>query len=283
MLCEYGCGQEAKHQLKSGKWVCSTHHMKCPNGKKRNVQSMNGHKKSKPEIFFNLTNKICEYGCGQEAKYILKNNKVCCSSHYKKCLKYRQQQREKFTGKNNPMTCCTKEKNHFYGKKHNLESLIKMSINNAAKRPEVKKKMSESAKGKILKESTKQKLRESTKKLFLNENYLKNYQKGCHTKPNKTEQYLSTILSNFNYEFVGDYQLWIGGKNPDFINRDKNKIIEFFGWRHEEKATGIPNHIHENSRIEHFDKYGYKTLIIWNIDLKNEETLIQKIMEFNNK
>ena len=29
--------------------------------------------------------KICEYGCGQEAKYPFKNGKWCCSNHYMKC------------------------------------------------------------------------------------------------------------------------------------------------------------------------------------------------------
>jgi len=29
MICEYGCGLEAKHQLKNGKWCCSSHYMKC--------------------------------------------------------------------------------------------------------------------------------------------------------------------------------------------------------------------------------------------------------------
>jgi len=28
---------------------------------------------------------ICEYGCGQEAKYQFKNGKWCCSKHYIRC------------------------------------------------------------------------------------------------------------------------------------------------------------------------------------------------------
>jgi len=36
MLCEYGCGQEAKHQFKNGKWCCSKHFSKCPKQQKRN-------------------------------------------------------------------------------------------------------------------------------------------------------------------------------------------------------------------------------------------------------
>jgi len=32
------------------------------------------------------TTKLCIYGCGQIAKFKLKNGKLCCSSHYSKCL-----------------------------------------------------------------------------------------------------------------------------------------------------------------------------------------------------
>ena len=31
MICEYGCGKEAKYQFKNGKWCCSSHYLKCPN------------------------------------------------------------------------------------------------------------------------------------------------------------------------------------------------------------------------------------------------------------
>ena len=29
MICEYGCGQEANHQFKNGKWCCSKNHFQC--------------------------------------------------------------------------------------------------------------------------------------------------------------------------------------------------------------------------------------------------------------
>ena len=29
MLCEYGCGKEAKHQFKNGKWCCSKNQLQC--------------------------------------------------------------------------------------------------------------------------------------------------------------------------------------------------------------------------------------------------------------
>ena len=38
MLCEYGCGNEAKFQMKSGKWCCSEHYNKCPEIRRKNSE-----------------------------------------------------------------------------------------------------------------------------------------------------------------------------------------------------------------------------------------------------
>lgn len=34
--------------------------------------------------------KLCEYGCGQEAKYQFKNGKWCCSKYYGSCPSQRK-------------------------------------------------------------------------------------------------------------------------------------------------------------------------------------------------
>lgn len=33
-LCEYGCGQEGRYKMTSGKWCCEKHYSKCANMKK---------------------------------------------------------------------------------------------------------------------------------------------------------------------------------------------------------------------------------------------------------
>jgi hypothetical protein len=43
-ICEYGCGQEAKHQFKNGKWCCSKNHSSCPNISKIRSNSLKGRK-----------------------------------------------------------------------------------------------------------------------------------------------------------------------------------------------------------------------------------------------
>ena len=34
-LCEYGCGQEAKHQFKNGRWCCSKNYQSCPTNRRK--------------------------------------------------------------------------------------------------------------------------------------------------------------------------------------------------------------------------------------------------------
>jgi len=50
---------------------------------------------------------LCEYGCGQRAKYQFKNGKWCCSNHWLRC----PEQKKRYKGKNNP----------FYHKTHTKE------------------------------------------------------------------------------------------------------------------------------------------------------------------
>src|SRR5674476_392922 len=48
MKCEYGCGNEAKFQLKNGRWCCEEFHTKCPANKKKNSDGLEvAHKNGK--------------------------------------------------------------------------------------------------------------------------------------------------------------------------------------------------------------------------------------------
>jgi hypothetical protein len=42
LLCEYGCGQEAKYQFKNGKWCCSLVHRSCPINREKFSKQMKG-------------------------------------------------------------------------------------------------------------------------------------------------------------------------------------------------------------------------------------------------
>lgn len=94
--------------------------------------------------------------------------------------------------------------------------------------------------------------------------------------PNKTEIFLDTILQKYfpnEWQFVGNGAIIIEGKNPDWVNiNNKKLIIELFGkhWHTEDEVV---------ARSNIFSKSGYKTLIIWNYELKNLDNIIQKIQQ----
>jgi len=98
-------------------------------------------------------------------------------------------------------------------------------------------------------------------------------------KPNTKEIILNKILNkNYpnEYKYVGDFQFWLGGKNPDFMNMNsQKKLIEFYGnyWHKDENPKG---------RIRHFKKYGFDTLVIWERELKNISRLERKLNRFHN-
>ena len=87
------------------------------------------------------------------------------------------------------------------------------------------------------------------------------------------------------YKFVGDGKIWIGYKNPDFINvNGQKKIIELFGdYWHSVGRTGRTKQQEENQRINHFAKYGFKVLIVWERELKNIPKLKKKLIRFHNQ
>ena len=107
-------------------------------------------------------------------------------------------------------------------------------------------------------------------------------------KPTKPERILRDILNKLfprEYKYVGNRTLWIGCKNPDFVHiNGQKKIIEMFGgYWHSFAKTGKTKHQEKKQRIEHFAKYNFKTLIVWQYELKNIKKLKGKLIEFHNR
>lgn len=105
-------------------------------------------------------------------------------------------------------------------------------------------------------------------------------------KPNKLEKNLSLILQKIipnEYKFVGDGQFILAGRNPDFINiNGQKKIIELFGdYWHGPEIQGVSKEQHEQDRKERFIEYGYRTLIIWEYELKDVKELQKRLLSFN--
>jgi len=124
------------------------------------------------------------------------------------------------------------------------------------------------------------------KERFLDEEWLKKYAEAQKAKPNKSELILNDFLNRLcpkEYKYVGDFKFWVNGKNPDFVHVNKDKIIELFGdYWHSKKVTGISEKVHEKELIDHYKNSGFETLIIWERELRNLDSLKERINSFNN-
>lgn len=123
------------------------------------------------------------------------------------------------------------------------------------------------------------KRRQDMKKRWQNPEYkdkvLKASMLGRFIHPNKPESLLLELLESTypsEWKFVGDGQLIIAGRNPDFWNGD-HKLLEMWGdyWHKGEDPQ---------ERIDLFRRYGYNTLIIWECELKYPDKVLEKIAEF---
>lgn len=171
------------------------------------------------------------------------------------------------------------KKNHFYGKKHSEDTLIKLRAVEFTE--ERRAKMSVARKLRVTKTETREKMSRNLKKFWQDPEYRDRTVKaallGLRIHPNKPEKVLLALLDEISpneWEFVGDGQLVIGGKNPDFANTNgKKQLGELWGdyW-----------HFGENpqDRIDLFKEYGYHTLIIWEHELKTPKIVLSKIRKF---
>jgi len=142
---------------------------------------------------------ICEYGCGQDAKYYFPTvNKWCCSSHFSKCSK----RKENSSGENNPMYG---KDSAFKGKHHSKKSIEKMKIAGSS----LKDKTYEEIYGK---EKAK-KLKEIKSKHFskINKGRISSFKNKTHSK--EARKAISIART-----YVGkDYKI----KHPEFYEIEK--------------------------------------------------------------
>ena len=126
---------------------------------------------------------------------------------------------------------------------------------------------------------------EINKKVNQNPEVIKKRISSLIRKPNYKEIILIKILREHNlpYKYMGDGQVIIGNKNPDFINIDsKNKLIELFGdyWHTKRARTEEET---EPGKINYFKKQGYDTLIIWEKELNDPNLVLEKIKKFDGR
>ena len=121
---------------------------------------------------------------------------------------------------------------------------------------------------------------QTMKQNFLDPKFCKKWFKAHSVLPNKLElrvqRWLNKMFPN-EYKYVGDFQTFIGGKCPDFMNvNGQKKLIEVFGdyWHQDDDPQ---------KRIDHFSEYGFKTLVLWESDINsNPKRAKQAIVGFHN-
>jgi len=212
----------------------------------------------------------CECGCGQEVK----SNRRYLYGHNRK------------------------------GKYHIEETIEKMKKRHPTE--ETKRKMSISHIKRLTKEIRKgmscrqlkvwqnpehrRKVSETMTRLWQDSNYAERQIRasfaGNNLKPTKPERRLRNGLNKMfpgEYKYVGDGQIFIGYKNPDFVNvNGQKKIIELFGdYWHGEERTNRTKKQEETQRINHFKRYGFRTLIVWECELKDISKLRKKLLQFH--
>ena len=169
------------------------------------------------------------------------------------------------------------------GHRYSEESKRKMSVSQQGRThsKETRQKMSDTHKqrpgrftkgnsGRKFTDEHRRKISESAKRLRENPEYRDRIVQvtlaACRKSPNKAEQKLQRVLNNMHpgeWKFVGDGAVIFNGHNPDFINvNGKKLIIELFGdyWHRGEDPA---------DRIAVFTPYGFRTLVIWEHELKN--------------
>lgn len=134
--------------------------------------------------------------------------------------------------------------------------------------------------GKRHTEEVKLQLSKKVKELWQDKNYSDMMYKAHAIRPNKPETLILNILNELypnEWKYTGDFSFMINGKNPDFVNvNGQKKIIELFGdyWHDGDNPQ---------DRIDVFKPFGYDTLVIWEHELKDIDSVKSLIKKFSEK
>ena len=138
---------------------------------------------------------------------------------------------------------------------------------------EARQKIAAALMGHSVTDAFKKRMSEAIKALWQDADYSNKQSKaiiaGSAKRPNKAELALLKIISPFGFCYVGDGELIIKRKNPDFVD-NKNRLIELFGdyWH----AGQSPD-----DRIDFFRKEGWECLVIWESELKFPDKIKERV------
>jgi very-short-patch-repair endonuclease len=81
-------------------------------------------------------------------------------------------------------------------------------------------------------------------------------------------------IQEFPLMYVGDGSVIINGANPDFICTDGRKLLLEVAGRYWHSDS------YERQRCAIFSKFGFKVLVVWEEEFKNEVQLVNRIKDF---
>mgnify|MGYP001584862925 CR=1 FL=1 len=291
-ICPCGNKIEIKsyHKYSGVPKVCKSGHIGFLREKKFNTRLQEGYRIYAPEKVY-----ICICGCGRNVN-IKKQHRYTGVPRYisgHNPTEISDEGRKKISGMKKGISRTEEEKKHIAeGTKKAMTVEVRKNISERMKgkrhphTEETKKKLSGNRLGnknpffgKTHDEETRRKMRKNnkSKELWQNVDFVRKVMKAWKIKPNKPELQLQSVLNELypnEFKYVGDGEVIIAGKCPDFINvNGKKQIIELYGdyWHRGQNPQ---------DRIKVFEPYGYKTLIIWEKELKDRNKVKHKLIHF---
>ncbi|MEK6932545.1 MAG: NUMOD3 domain-containing DNA-binding protein [Nanoarchaeota archaeon] len=113
--------------------------------------------------------------------------------------------------------------------------------------------------------------------------FLKKAMLSKFIRPNVPEKTFINLIekNSLPFQYVGDGSYLVGNKNPDFISNDNKQIVEIFGdYYHDENRRKLPYSRTYNGTKKYYEEKGYKILIIWEKELKDIESVLNKTRKF---
>lgn len=179
------------------------------------------------------------------------------------------------------------------GSHHSQKSIAQMSLMHQGHDTslETRRKISESGVGRILRQSSRDKISESNRRRVLGRSSKRKMSKSI-TRLWKNPEYAKKVLRRRSpnypeqkfinlciergllYQYVGNGELIIEGKNPDFVDSTGTKLIEIWGehWHRGQNPQ---------DRIDFFRSRGYDCIVIWVSELKHLDLVIKKVVKFD--
>lgn len=148
---------------------------------------------------------------------------------------------------------------------------------NSAKRPEVRRKISRSKLGDqnpSRQPGARERMRSETLRRWKDPEFVRKQIQSRNVRQNKAEKLLESLIDRFpGFCFTGDGKFILAGKCPDFTHFRKKLIIELFGdyWHKPEEVE---------PRIKLFEQNGYKTLVVWEHELGDPNSVLLRITGF---